>query len=183
MEPDGTTPETLVPVDAPVAPVDAPHAAPVEAAPHAAPTLSAVSGESADLGQLAGIAEVFGDNPWMPLVVVVLAVVAVLGGRQGWKFWSERAERQHALEMKRLEIDAQKAGLGAAQPPPCQARDAEHEARMGKVEERLSEVDGRVSGIEKRMSLFAGMDPEQIEELDKRLKKAERSIVALKKED
>lgn len=181
MEPDGTTPETPVVVDAPAAPASP---VPVEApaAPHTAP-LTATTGESADLGQLAGIAEVFGDNPWMPLVVVVLAVVAVLGGRQGWKFWSERSERQHALEMKRLEIDAQKAGLGSAQPPPCQVRDAEHEARMGKVEERLSDLDNRLGGIEKRLSLFAGMDPEQIEDLDKRLKKTERAIVALKKED
>jgi len=105
-----------------------------------------------------------GDNPWAPVLIVVLALVAVLGGRQGWKYWGERSARAHELELRRLELASQ---VPTTQPPPCQARDAEHEARFAALE-------GRVNSLEKASASLPDWPEDALEELEKRLKKLER---------
>jgi hypothetical protein len=86
-------------------------------------------------------------------VGVVLALVAVLGGGAAWRFYSQhskqraeieakRAEQEHELAMRRLDLEAQNAH---ASPPPCLAKHAEIEARLATVESKsasLSLPDG-----------------------------------------
>lgn len=128
-------------------------------------------GESADMSQFDGLMDSMGDNPWAPLVLVILAVVTVLGGRQGWKFYSERSAQNHELEMRKLDIQVQAAGLGGAQPPPCAAKTAEQESRLTAMENRLA-------GVERKQMSMPDLDPDAIDNLNKRLKKLEKSITS-----
>jgi hypothetical protein len=153
LEPD----RVLVP-PAPVLP-PAPQAPP---APVAVPAVGI--SDAPDLGAALAVGQMMGDNPWAPVLIVVLALVAVLGGRQGWKYWGERSARAHELELRRLELASQ---TPTTQPPPCQARDAEHEARFAALE-------GRVNGLEKASANLPDWPEDALEELEKRLKKLER---------
>lgn len=130
----------------------------------AVPAPSVSVGDAPDLGAALAVGEMLGDNPWAPLLIVILAVVAVLGGRQGWKFWSERSARAHELELRRLELTAQ---APTVQPPPCQAKDIEHDLRF-------SQLEGRVASLEKTSSSLPDWPEDALEELEKRLKKLER---------
>lgn len=94
-----------------------------------APTPSA-----SELGKLA---ESAGDNP---LLALGLAAIAVLGGGSAWKLWTKRSEQSHELAMKRLELDAATMN-GTAQPPPCQTKQAETDAKLAALEARLGKVE------------------------------------------
>ena len=115
--------ETIAQVsdDASLLPISAAHA-------------SEVQPSAADLGKLAAGA---GDNPMLALG---LAVLAVVGGGSAWKLWTKRSEQAHELAMKRLELDAATMN-GTAQPPPCQAKQAETEARLVSMEARLAKAE------------------------------------------
>ena len=41
-----------------------------------------------------------------PVVTVLLAILVVVGGPAGWKFWTKRQESKNELEQKRLELEA-----------------------------------------------------------------------------
>lgn len=163
------------PVDAPAEAVPAaehPAEAPVEhaAKPHA--TLPAMTGDDADLSQAIGAAAFLEDNPWAPVIMIVLAAIAVLGGRKAWTFYGEKSARAHELEMKKLEIAEKQAGLQGAQPPPCAVKQAETEAR-------LAALEGRLGAVEKKGSMFGEFDPDEVQDLvkdlEKRLKRVERA--------
>lgn len=115
--------------DASLLPIPAAHAAPV------AHELQAEAQPSAQ--DLAKLAEGAGDNPMLALG---LAVLAVVGGGSAWKLWTKRSEQAHELAMKRLELDAATMN-GTAQPPPCQAKQAETEARLVSLEARLAKAE------------------------------------------
>lgn len=157
-----------LPIDQEPERVPVPPAPVLPPAPHEPPATVAVPsvgvGDAPDLGAALAIGQMMGDNPWAPILIVVLALVAVLGGRQGWKYWGERSARAHELELRRLELASQ---APTTQPPPCQARDAEHEARFAALE-------GRVNGLEKASASLPDWPEDAIEELEKRLKRLER---------
>ena len=79
-----------------------------------------------DASELGKLADSAGDNP---LLALGLAAIAVLGGGSAWKLWTKRSEQSHELAMKRLELDAATMN-GTAQPPPCQAKQAEVDAKL-----------------------------------------------------
>mgnify|MGYP003337941261 CR=1 FL=1 len=108
-----------------------PVAQPVTVAHEAAPPPTPSAG---DLGKLAQSA---GDNP---LLALGLAAIAVLGGGSAWKLWTKRSEQSHELAMKRLELEAATMN-GTAQPPPCQMKQAETEAKIAALEARLGKVE------------------------------------------
>ena len=39
-----------------------------------------------------------------PILAVVMAGIAVMGGKKAWSFYSQKAEQRHEMEMKRLEM-------------------------------------------------------------------------------
>ncbi|MBU6287611.1 MAG: hypothetical protein KGS10_05560 [Chloroflexi bacterium] len=162
MEPGTSPPAEPVAAPLPAAPV--PTSEPVHAAPpateHAAP-----SGEFDPVMQ-AG--QVLQDNPWAPLVMVVLAVIAMFGGQRAWKHYADRSAQKHELEMRRLDIQAQQAGLQGAQPPPCQAKQVE-------VDRALADLTGRMQTLERKQGAMVGLDAESVEELEKRVKKLEKA--------
>lgn len=109
---------------------------------------------------LAAVAD--GDN------TILLAIIAVVGGGAGFKLWQSMSAQYHERAMKRLELDAQQRGLGAAQPPPCKAA---NEA----VEARLSSLEARTSANERASArLVAALDADEVDDLKKRLELLER---------
>lgn len=102
-----------------------------------------------------------------PMLAFALAALAVVGGGAGWKFWTKMSEQKHEQKMKELELQAQAQGLGGAQPPPCQAKQAEVDAKLAAIESRLVKTE-RTS-----IALGDGFDPADIE---KRLSSLERAM-------
>lgn len=80
------------------------------------------------------------------MIGVVLALVAVLGGGAGWKFYSQSSKQKADLATKQAELahDLAMAELNAkvqvptASPPPCVAAHASLEARIAAVEAKAS---------------------------------------------
>jgi hypothetical protein len=124
---------------------------------------AAATPTASELGKLA---ESAGDNP---LLALGLAAIAVLGGGSAWKLWTKRSEQAHELAMKRLELDAATAN-GTAQPPPCQAKQAEVDAKLAAFEARLGKVE------KTSLALPDGFDAD---ELTGRLSKVEGAIKRL----
>jgi hypothetical protein len=79
---------------------------------------------------------------------VVLALVAVLGGGAGWKFYSQSSKQKADLATKQAELahDLAMAELNAkvqvptASPPPCVAAHTSLEARIAAVEAKASRM-------------------------------------------
>jgi uncharacterized protein HemX len=102
-------------------------------------------------------------------VGVVLALVAVLGGGAAWKFYSQhskqkaeieakKAEQEHEIAMRRLDLEAQNAN---ASPPPCLAAHAQIEARLSAVESKSASF-----------GLPAGFDADEMSERIEKIEKA-----------
>ena len=102
-----------------------------------------------------------------PMLALALAVLAVVGGGAGFKLWTKMSEQKHEQKLKEMELQSQAQGLGGAQPPPCQAKQAETDAK-------LAALEGRVAKAE-RTSLAMGddFDPEDIQ---KRIIMLERTM-------
>jgi hypothetical protein len=124
---------------------------------------------SADIEQAADAATSLGGE-YAPIVAIILALLAVLGGKKAWSFYSERAEQKHELELKKLEMQRDVAGAGSSPPPSCQAV-------YTQIEASLEETRARVASIEKRLVVIGDdFDSEDIERKVKRLQKAVRDL-------
>ena len=110
---------------------------------------------------------------------LIAAVILVVGGTAGWKFWSQLSEQKHEQAMKDREIAAQEKGLGAAQPIPCQTVTKSQADAIARLSAQVEELTSRLVKVEKKStSLSADFDGEEVEE---RLKKAESAIRTIKK--
>jgi hypothetical protein len=82
------------------------------------------------------------------MIGVVLALVAVLGGGAGWKFYSQSSKQKADLAAKQAELahDLAMAELNAkvqvptASPPPCVAAHTSLEARIAAIEAKASRM-------------------------------------------
>lgn len=90
-----------------------------------------------DLTQLEGLA---GGNP---ALMLALAVLLIVGGGAGWKFWQRMSEQRHEQAMAKLAIEREMAGLQGAQPPPCQTAHAKLLKDIEALEKRLGKVEKR----------------------------------------
>lgn len=166
-EAQGTTGTPVADVEAAVEPVQsAAPAEPVAAAeattlvPDAAQDVTAAADAAAQLG---------GD--YAPLVAIVLAAIAVLGGSKAWSFWKERSAQQHELAMKQLELQAQ-AQVPTVQPPPCQAAQAKVDAQLSEHASQLSELQKKQAAAERKAASLPDVD---VGELDERVAKLEKA--------
>lgn len=141
-----------------VEPVVAPVVEPEHVAPSApAPIVPAPAPTAAELGDMAQKVD-------DPVLVVTLAIIALLGVGL-WKHLGKVADQKAALDMKRLEIEADSVKrVPKTQPPPCQAANAAIEARLAAFEARLGKVEST------SLALPPGFDAE---ELDERVRKLE----------
>jgi hypothetical protein len=82
------------------------------------------------------------------MIGVILAIVAVLGGGAGWKFYSQSSKQKADLAAKQAELahELAMAELNAkmqaptASPPPCVAAHTSLEARIAAVEAKASRM-------------------------------------------
>lgn len=102
-----------------------------------------------------------------PMLAFALAALAVVGGGAGFKLWTKMSEQRHETRLKELELEAQKAGLNGAQPPPCQAKQTETDAKMAVLEARMGKMEKTSGGLPD------GFDGE---ELEKRVAKLEAAM-------
>ena len=104
-------------------------------------------------------------------LAIVLALIAVIGGAGMVKFYQKWSEQRHEQAMKRLEIEASNAGLNGAQPPPCQVKQAEVEAKLSSIESRLVKAE--------RMTVSMP-DDFDAEDLQKKVERIEKMLKASK---
>lgn len=98
-------------------------------------------------------------------IAVILALIAVLFGAAGWRFWTRISDQHHEIKMKELELRA--ASGTSNSPQQCTTVHAAFEARIAALE-------GKVAVVEKSaLSLGDGFDPE---DFDKRMDKIERQL-------
>ena len=143
-------------VEAPKAVVETPVAAPVAETQATTAEPAAAPFDVNQLTQSAGGG---------PVVAIVLAGIAVLGGGAAMKFYKQFSEQKHEQAMKKLELDAQSQGLNGAQPPPCAAQNAV-------VEGRLAAMEAKLVSMEKKTSSFsADFDASDLEERIEKLEK------------
>ncbi len=129
---------------------------------------SAPTGLDADaMSKLAGAAN--GDST----MLVVLGVIGLAGAGTTWKFLTQWGEQRHEQKMKQLDISERASGLGAAQPPPCQAATSKLIADMDALTARIAAVE------KKSMTLSADFDGE---DLERQVKKLTRTVKALQDE-
>lgn len=102
-----------------------------------------------------------------PMLAFALAALAVVGGGAGFKLWTKMSEQRHETRLKELELEAQKAGLNGAQPPPCQVKQTETDAKLASMEARLGKAEKTSA------ALPADFDAE---ELEKRVAKLESAM-------
>lgn len=165
-EEDSGMDPTIAPIPEP-APFVAPPALPAEpVAPQSAPA-SQPFGNTPMTEAPVPTAESLGDMAQKvdnPVLVVTLAIIALLGVGL-WKHLGKVADQKAALDMKRLEIEADSMKrVPKAQPPPCQAANAAIEVRLAAFEARLGKVEST------SLALPQGFDAE---ELDERVRKLE----------
>lgn len=165
----------------PEAEAPTPDAGPQDAAPapdttDAAPTPDAgtLVPDAPTASDLAGLAAATGGDSTL---TIVLALIAVVGGAAGWKFFSQVAEQRHEQNMKRLDIEAQSIGIGKAQPQACATKHAELSARMDALSERLTNLSAQADALTKRTAtLDADFDASDLERQVKRLTKTVKSM-------
>jgi len=98
-------------------------------------------------------------------IAVVLALIAVLFGAAGWKFWTKISEQHHELKMKELELKA--AANTDKSPQQCTTVHAALEARIAALESKVAVVE------KSALSLGDSFDPDA---LDKRMDKIEKQL-------
>ena len=124
---------------------------------------------SAEIEQATAVASDIGGE-YAPALALALALLAVLGGKKAWSFYSERAEQKHELELKRLDLQRDMAGTGSSPPPSCQAVYTQIEASLKEVQARLASVEKRIVVIDD------DFDSEDVARKIKRLQRAVRDL-------
>lgn len=104
-----------------------------------------------------------------PILAVVMAGIAVMGGKKAWSFYSQKAEQRHEMEMKKLEMEQKSSNSDGQSPPACQAVHA-------KLEAEVSAMQKKVGLMEKRLLVMDDFDPEDLERKVKKLTKSVKSI-------
>ena len=104
-----------------------------------------------------------------PILAVVMAGIAVMGGKKAWSFYSQKAEQRHEMEMKKLEMEQKSSNSDGQSPPACQAVHA-------KLEAEVSAMQTKVGLMEKKLLVMDDFDPEDLERKVKKLNKAVKSI-------
>lgn len=110
---------------------------------------------------------------------VMLALIAVVGGGAGWKFYQNYAKQKHEQAMKALEIEQSKADRNADTHQACAAKSAALGAQVESLSSKLSQVESRVSTIPESAPDL-GFSAKDFEKMDKRIKAVEKKLQAPK---
>ena len=143
------------------------------------------------------IIESSGGDPMLALGMAALVIVG--GGGAMWKFIQQkgkasaeldqkRAEQEHELKLKELELKAQSSSgpdYSTTQPPPCQAAAVKQEqsiaslgGQVSSLKGELEELRAKLTKVEKKSASFsADFDADELKEL---VAKHEKELKALK---
>lgn len=121
---------------------------------------------SAEIEQATAVASDIGGE-YAPALALALAILAVLGGKKAWSFYSERAGQKHELELKRLELQRDMAGTGSSPPPSCQAV-------YTQIQASLDETNAKVASIERRLVVIG--DDFDSDDIDRKIKRLQRAV-------
>ena len=110
---------------------------------------------------------------------VMLALIAVVGGGAGWKFYQNYAKQKHEQAMKALEIEQSKAERQQNDHQACATRSAALTTQVETLSSKVSQVESRVSSIPDAAPDL-GFSPKDFEKLDKRVKAVEKKIQTAK---
>lgn len=148
---------------APVAQEELPEAIPsVAAAPAPTATVATVGTPDAAI-DVATLSKLTGGDS---STTIVLALIAVIFGAAGWKFWQKVSSDHHEFRMKELELKAEAA---KGQHQQCATVHAQHEQRLAALESKVTAVESSASGFD------ADFDPSDVK---KRLVKIEKALKA-----
>jgi len=166
MQPEPAAPEA---VPSEVALPEAPADVELPATPEAVAATTEAPDASAAVATAADAAAKIGGD-YAAILAVILAAIAVLGGKKAWDYYSERSQQRHALAVKELELKAQAQGLNGAQPPPCQAATL-------KLEAEITDLKGRLGAVEKKTT---SMSPDfDAEDMERQLKRLQKTVKAM----
>lgn len=118
---------------------------------------------------------------------VMLAIVAVVGGGAGWKFYQNYAKQKHEQAMKALEIEQSKADRQQSDHQACSTRSAALSAQVESLSSNLGSVASKVSQIESKLTSMPdsppdiGISADDVGKIDKRVKILEKKLTALSK--
>ena len=104
-----------------------------------------------------------------PMLTIVLAALAVVGGGAAWKFYRQHSEQKHEQKMTQMKLEAKAKGLEGQPPGPCQTVYTQMQAEIEELKSRMEKVD-------KKMSLNADFDGDDIERKVRRLEKWRKSL-------
>jgi hypothetical protein len=106
---------------------------------------------------------------------VMLAIIAVVGGGAGWKFYQNYAKQKHDQAMKALEIEQAKAERQQNDHQACATKSAALTAQVEALSSKLSQVESRVSTIPDAPPDL-GFSTKDFEKMDKRIKAVEKKL-------
>ena len=66
-------------------------------------TVASIGVPQTAAGELAVLHSAAGGNN---TVMIVMAILALVGGKAGWKFWSDWRKQEHEEDMRKLELEA-----------------------------------------------------------------------------
>jgi len=110
-------------------------------------------------------------------VAVILAVLAVVGGGAGWKFWNKLSQQKHDQRMKELELQADGQRKNEEREQKCEGRHLEATMKLGALEARMARAEEAAT---KASSSLPALDVDELDEkfatLSKRVTKIETAV-------
>lgn len=100
----------------------------------------------------ADIAKVVQSANGVGVVGIVLAIITVVGGTAGWKFWTKRQELKHELEMRKLDIEKEEGELLKAilkLEVDIEKVSAANDSYSKEIDKRIEALDARIAKLEK----------------------------------
>ena len=107
---------------------------------------------------------------------VMLALIAVVGGGAGWKFYQNYAKQKHEQAMKALEIEQSKADKQQNDHQACAAKNAALVAQIEGLNAKLGALESKVTAIPDAPP-DAGFSVKDLDKLSKRVKAVEKKLL------
>jgi len=126
-------------------------------------TAVATVGQPEPAVDLAALSQAAGGNSTL---TVLLALIAVLFGAAGWKFWQKVSSDHHEYRMKELELKTEAAK--GQQHQQCATVHAQHEARLSALEQKVTAVETNSASFD--ADFDAGDIKKRLVKLEKALK-------------
>lgn len=160
-EPEQLQDEVVEEVEAP-----APVTAPPTKATH---SVVGVAAPEVDVKKL--VEDSAGATPY----TVMLALIAVVGGGAGWKFYQNYAKQKHEQAMKALEIEQSKADRQQNDHQACASKSAALMAQVEALSSKLSQLESKVVTMPETAPDL-GFSKKDFDKLSKRMKDVEKKL-------